>query len=923
MSLRLVTPFVNTNIPGVYPSVIVQSQPVGLGLSGIVVIMGEADAGPGYHQSVLANQFFTPDQLANVEQLYGSGQIVDSFTALAAPSDDPNITGSANLIYIAKTNNGTQASSLVPAFSGTYGTFTAQNWGVGGNLFNYEISSLNPEVPPQLTGNTVPAFGAPLNGATFSIRLNGGAVDVITLSSSSGPVNPTEAAAAQTAAHSAYTSLNGMTATPISATLDGQTLTPGVYSTGAASLAGSGPGTLTFNGAGVYVIQVASTLVTGAGGTPTMTLSGGATAANIYWVVGSSATINSGFTGTFQGNVIASASITDTLGGTVNGSLIALSGAVTLSAPTLVNAQSAPLLGFAGSFGLLGASAVTGSASSGTTVTGNVGSSPTNTITNFPPGVIIGSTHSDIAELVEELNLLLPAGITASAGLSSNVILTMAIEAGSYANGFGQSFELFDSTPGDLAALGLTEGLYVSSEEPAVEVQILNASAGINQIFNIAPSVSLSVGYEGTSGTLTINATTLTTTVTGGSGSNLSIPLSQFTTIGDLATFINSQSGYSASANPSAVQLPPSALDRVTAIGIASSEASTQPGRIKNAAYLFQTTMGTSSSFSFTPNVFAGLPIPGTLTFLSGGTRGATLAADVINVLNQIGGINCNIIVPLFSEDASLDIAAGLTDPASTYTIAAVNAATKSHCIQYSTPSLKKNRICILSFLGTYANAKVQAQSLANYRCSLTMQGIMQVNSQGVIKTFQPWFASSLAAGMQAGGFYKSILNKAANLISFVDPSGFDSGSPGDVEDALSAGLLFLSKDIGRAGYWVSDQTTYGFDTNFVYNSIQAVYASDLIALDLAQSFFTQFVGQSLADVTPASALSFLTQKMDGYLKLKLIGSSSDAPLGFKNASITINAPEMDVAVEIKLATAIYFIPININVSQITGSAGV
>jgi len=95
-----------------------------------------------------------------------------------------------------------------------------------------------------------------------------------------------------------------------------------------------------------------------------------------------------------------------------------------------------------------------------------------------------------------------------------------------------------------------------------------------------------------------------------------------------------------------------------------------------------------------------------------------------------------------------------------------------------------------------------------------------------------------------------------------------------------------------------------------------------LIALDLAQSFFTQFVGQSLADVSASAALSFLTQKMDGYLKLKLIGSSSDAPLGFKNASITIDAPEMDVKVEIKLATAIYFIPININISQIMGTAG-
>jgi type VI secretion system secreted protein VgrG len=128
--------------------------------------------------------------------------------------------------------------------------------------------------------------------------------------------------------------------TSIPAVLDGQTLTPGVYKTGAATLAGSGAGALTFNGAGTYIIYTSSTLTTGAGGTPTMTLSGGATAANIYWIVGSSATINSGHAGVFQGNVLAEVSITDTLGGTVNGGLIALTGAVTLSAASVINTES-------------------------------------------------------------------------------------------------------------------------------------------------------------------------------------------------------------------------------------------------------------------------------------------------------------------------------------------------------------------------------------------------------------------------------------------------------------------------------------------------------------------------------------------------------------------------------------------------------
>src|SRR5271157_245602 len=104
MSQRVVTSFINTNIPGAYPNVTVQSNPVGLGASGAVVIIGEADGGPAYETVSLKANSFTPDQLAKVQSIYISGQIVDAFRAFSAPSADAGITGSANLIYIVKTN---------------------------------------------------------------------------------------------------------------------------------------------------------------------------------------------------------------------------------------------------------------------------------------------------------------------------------------------------------------------------------------------------------------------------------------------------------------------------------------------------------------------------------------------------------------------------------------------------------------------------------------------------------------------------------------------------------------------------------------------------------------------------------------------------------------------------------------------------
>jgi hypothetical protein len=59
---------------------------------------------------------------------------------------------------------------------------------------------------------------------------------------------------------------------------------------------------------------------------------------------------------------------------------------------------------------------------------------------------------------------------------------------------------------------------------------------------------------------------------------------------------------------------------------------------------------------------------------------------------------------------------------------------------------------------------------------------------------------------------------------------------------------------------------------------------------------------------------------MEEYRKLKIIGASDDAPLGYKNVVVTINGPIAEVKLEAKLATAILFIPIELELSQIQSS---
>jgi hypothetical protein len=178
MSLREVTSFLNTNIPGAYPFYQVIQGASGFASSGVIVIFGEADGGPSYSQTKLANEFYTPDQLSLVTQKYIRGQIVDAFRALTSPSNDTNIVGTANGIFIAKTNTGAKASGSIPG----YGTLFDLNYGTRGNSDKYQVLSTGAEVAPSLQGGTIPSLGAALNGVNFAIRLDGGTSTTVTLS---------------------------------------------------------------------------------------------------------------------------------------------------------------------------------------------------------------------------------------------------------------------------------------------------------------------------------------------------------------------------------------------------------------------------------------------------------------------------------------------------------------------------------------------------------------------------------------------------------------------------------------------------------------------------------------------------------------------------------------------------------------------
>jgi hypothetical protein len=175
--------------------------------------------------------------------------------------------------------------------------------------------------------------------------LNQGFVNgtIYTATAPPGSVPGVVAAAAALAAQNAFDNLSPASlpggTDPGAGQLGGLTLAPGIYQAAGGSFLLTGSD-LTLDGGGdanaVFVFQMASSLDVGGPGAPrSIILTNGAQAKNVYWYVGSAATINAAGGGTMVGTIIAYSGVSFSTDGnvaivTLNGRAIGLNASVTL-----------------------------------------------------------------------------------------------------------------------------------------------------------------------------------------------------------------------------------------------------------------------------------------------------------------------------------------------------------------------------------------------------------------------------------------------------------------------------------------------------------------------------------------------------------------------------------------------------------------
>jgi hypothetical protein len=317
--------FTAGNTPGTYTATVRATQGAIFGTANVVVT-----AGP------LATIRVSPTprtlEAGATQQYTAQGRDVANNIVPIAPA----------VTWSVETGGGTISAGGLFTAGATAGTFTNTVRATSGTLFGSGTVTVSttPITPPFqplgaadphgiLAGTTVTCITGGVINADIGIS-PGNTLTGFGPCQFTGVLNLANAVAAQAQLDltTAYNTLAGLACPPanaIVANLGGTTLAAGVYCTASGI---SVTGTLTLDGGGdpdaVFVFQAGTSLTTAGN----IVLINQAQAKNVYWQVGSSATI--GTASQWQGNILALTSITLVDTATLNGRALARNGAVSL-----------------------------------------------------------------------------------------------------------------------------------------------------------------------------------------------------------------------------------------------------------------------------------------------------------------------------------------------------------------------------------------------------------------------------------------------------------------------------------------------------------------------------------------------------------------------------------------------------------------
>jgi hypothetical protein len=297
-----------------------------------------------------------------------------------------------------------------------------------------------------------------------------------------------------------------------------------------------------------------------------------------------------------------------------------------------------------------------------------------------------------------------PSGLTFTVGGATDAAATLSITRSAASNphreGYGRNFELLS---GSLLGVGagkvnILAGLVVASQEDQAVLTIQNTRDLITEIATVGSNVVLKVGrLGGTSPQVQITATQIK--LMDNSLAEYTLNKADFDTVQQVADFITASTGGNWMATVGNVlfgQYSPNVLDQVAGVGAWASvlDSTHLPAQIKKDASEATDFFAASTNVSLTAgaNAVCGLPDSLATTYLAGGALGLTNTAAIVDALAAFQKVRVNAVVPLFSRDSTEDITDQQTDSGSSYTVAGIHQAVKTHCSLMRTTKARSER---------------------------------------------------------------------------------------------------------------------------------------------------------------------------------------------------------------------------------------
>lgn len=902
---------------------------------GVVGIIGEASRGKPGSAELIAGNVFTAAQNTVVRDKYGPGsQIADAASLAFNPSNDGQIVNGANNVYIYKTNASTQASVVIPT---AYGVGLANEYGEGGNLVSLAVEQSTAESLPSVSGLHYLPSSVASAASDFQAAANGiSKMDLGIIASYAAAAGGPDAFVTAAAALSGVAASGGVSASLFAGTGITSELTV-ANASGVSSfvlaVAGSfgvvnigdifvisGLSTASFNG--IYLCTVASTITTISG----IKLKDLATNAVTLPVPG---------TEVFAAANTASRAFT--------------SMAISVDVAQVQEQGASLQLSFLNNriYGGVARNILSSAIGSvGTIAFGNAGQSFASvTVT------ITGGTWIDMPQ-AGDLIWILPDSQLASGvnncgayyvtSASSTTVTMVKVDqtVGTYTQvsavtitpaGVSTDLRCFQKAQNTPNYAGTISS---AAEEKAVFTINNTRDQIVETSDEIGGRVIMSIGYANAAATaavIAVNKTTkrLTSVITGVSSVDLNVNLLQYPTLSALVSYINAQPGYAAAVNSAYANMSPLDIDEVSSLGILSlsNSPAAVPGRVKRDCQDVKDFFAASTAMSATITATRGLPDAISQTFLAGGIIGATSSMSILAALDEFEKVRINTVVPLFSRDASQDIVESITDASSTYLIDSVHAAVKSHCILMSNTKNRSERHCVLAYRGSYADAKVKAATLSSFRAQLVIQDVKALSTNGSSVWMQPHMLATLVGGMRSGAVVGLPLTfKFFNVTGIRQTVNPLASVPTDVvidfeprtqyDDAIDAGITFLEAPASGGFRMVVDNTTYSKDDNWVYNRMATLHAADVVVYDFRTRLENSIVGSRNTDWTATGIKSLCESLLTGYKNQGLLGSTTEAPNGFKDLTVTVSGNTVSIDVTIILVEGIDFVLATVNLQR-------